>query len=138
MPETVFNVSKQILLTKLLIFYCFRTLCEDITHMSKTLCYQKRGLCEYEVERTLSCGHTHKMPCHINVATYKCNEFILTSFPYCGHDVILPCCTNVSEVTCCLPCEKRLEECGHICTLTCHVNKDPDHKEVSVYLVATI
>ena len=119
---------------------CTKVLC-DRGHVCPKRCYEECGDCGVLLDKVIpSCGHTQKVQCHMDPATFRCLlpcEHVLTcghmcvetcgdrhtqlcqaevqrQFP-CGHTVAVPC-HNRTE--CPHPCETVLS-CGHPCSGTC-------------------
>ncbi|XP_008190958.1 NFX1-type zinc finger-containing protein 1 isoform X1 [Tribolium castaneum] len=108
---------------------CGKKLCDkNELHLCQRRCYQECGPCTYKVSRTLKCGHVVNLECHLDPATYSCEELVPTQLP-CGHNADKPCHCNPETFPCPFPCEKQVEPCGHACTRNCHVRQDPDHLE---------
>lgn len=114
--------------------FFFRNLCEDPTHLCTKYCFKVCGPCYYVVEKKLECGHTAKLECHVEPASFKCTVPVMSKLP-CGHEARKPCSADPEKFRCPFPCETRVEPCGHACTLGCHAIRDPDHLEVSIFFL---
>ncbi|CAG9821989.1 unnamed protein product [Phaedon cochleariae] len=107
---------------------CERSLCEDTEHKCKKRCFEICGPCNYHVERTLNCGHTVFIHCHIDPAVHKCTALVEAKLP-CNHISQKRCHEDVETAFCLHPCDTRVEPCGHACMRACHIRNDPDHLE---------
>ncbi|CAG9824164.1 unnamed protein product [Phaedon cochleariae] len=105
---------------------CERLLCENTEHKCKKRCSEICGPCNYPVERTLDCGHTVSIDCHIDPAVYKCIVLVEAKLP-CTHETRKLCHEDAETAKCPHPCDTRVEPCGHACARACHIGDDPDH-----------
>ncbi|XP_014216560.1 NFX1-type zinc finger-containing protein 1-like [Copidosoma floridanum] len=101
-------------------------------HPCPLLCWQGCVPCLVNVERTLKCGHTVKMPCSFEADSFPCPVKIDVTLPVCDHNMEKPCYVSIDKVECTYECEIRLD-CGHACIKKCHVHFDPDHLEYECY-----
>ncbi|XP_013414130.1 NFX1-type zinc finger-containing protein 1-like [Lingula anatina] len=70
--------------------------------------------CTVHVERSLSCGHTGIMSCHLDVGNYICRQKMMLTFPKCNHQVEVKCATKEKVLS--KGCEVQVERmlsCGH-------------------------
>ncbi|KAF5297413.1 hypothetical protein FQR65_LT01344 [Abscondita terminalis] len=105
---------------------CAKILCQE-NHPCPKLCHEECGPCQVRIKRTFACGHTHKVPCHLDVTTLLCIQPVKTELP-CGHvDPKKPCHSPADLHKCPTPCDTRVEPCGHACSKLCHFKDDPDH-----------
>ncbi|XP_050295987.1 NFX1-type zinc finger-containing protein 1-like isoform X2 [Anthonomus grandis grandis] len=98
---------------------CTRSLCLDVTHKCKKLCFEECGSCYYTVLREFPCGHSKKLPC--NVTNYKCMESKEIQ-PECGHVQNIYCYQNTGEFLCEVGVERTMPICGHVQVVQCHMN----------------
>ena len=84
--------------------------------------FQKCNKCEFEVGKTLSCGHQVIAPCSMDPSKIKCTEKIARKNLKCGHELEMACSESVvkfeKDTHCVHPCETLLD-CGHMCQGTC-------------------
>ena len=130
-----------------------RELCSNVKplpcgHKCTRRCYECRDGCKKcmtTVERSLECGHTVRMKCHLDPLKYLCpypcgkslscghsctrwcHEPCMTSLHCkhwipkllpCGHRVNIPCNVNEADAVCPQQCTARLQ-CDHYCSGTC-------------------
>ncbi|XP_065567266.1 NFX1-type zinc finger-containing protein 1-like [Artemia franciscana] len=106
---------------------CERFLCSH-NHKCDKICFEECGKCFVKVEKSLPCGHSATMKCHVDPNLYICKEIVDKIIPDCGH-VGKVRCSAKPEGCCERPCDFRLD-CGHSCPKTCHPSEDPDHVKV--------
>jgi len=101
---------------------CAKILCE-YEHRCRKQCFAECGPCQYLVEKTVpSCGHTQKMPCHLEPGCFECQV-------PCSK--VLPC-DHVCQEVCGRPCTSECREivkdrawpCGHQLSIECYRNPD--------------
>ena len=132
---------------------CVKVLCQE-RHVCRRMCHEICGNCVEMVDKVVpGCGHTQKVPCHLDPQMFSCRHQVLHHFP-CGHSATLSCgdcsvkaichklcdatltCGHRCEGTCSdchtgrlhVPCRKRCERilvCGHECTDLCSVTCSP-------------
>ncbi|XP_045127074.1 NFX1-type zinc finger-containing protein 1-like [Portunus trituberculatus] len=105
---------------------CPKVLCR-LDHKCPKQCWQECGPCMVIRTKLLPCGHSHKIPCHVSRASYKCPTQVEKVIPACQHQVTMPCHQDPALFTCPEDCDTRVD-CGHKCKNKCHRTKDPDHK----------
>ncbi|KAK4872927.1 hypothetical protein RN001_014956 [Aquatica leii] len=105
---------------------CIKILCEN-DHSCPDRCYEPCSPCVVPMTRILQCTHKHKLPCYVNLDTFKCPTPVRVTLP-CGHeDAKKPCHCSIDEYKCPFPCDTRVDTCGHACVNMCHFRDDPDH-----------
>ena len=96
---------------------CTKVLC-DRGHVCPRICYETCGECVVLLDKVIpSCGHTKKVPCHKDPATFRCLvpcEHVLS----CEHTCAEVC--GDPHTTSCVQEVRRQFPCGHTVTVSCH------------------
>ncbi|XP_073956764.1 NFX1-type zinc finger-containing protein 1-like [Choristoneura fumiferana] len=109
---------------------CNRKICEVEGHSCPLACGKECRPCGRSVEKSLPCGHSKVLACHMDpsASTVQCSIVITVTLPNCGHEVEKQCSKKLEDVRCTKDCQNNRLDCGHVCRRKCHVKDDPEHK----------
>lgn len=94
--------------------------CERNHKCEKSCHFPDDCMCDVKVEKTLPCGHTLTLPCHMDPDKIKCKERVEKELPCC-HSGVMACFENPLVFICKVVVERELN-CGHVKELPCNVD----------------
>ena len=96
---------------------CGREVCSQHKTVCKKKCKDECSSCKMTVEKTLKCGHTHKVPCCAQDKDVECTTICSRILP-CGHPCTMACFEKCDVTICQHPVKKELR-CGHEVEVGC-------------------
>ncbi|XP_021953554.2 NFX1-type zinc finger-containing protein 1 [Folsomia candida] len=80
-------------------------------------CFKKCPVCTVPEKKDLPCGHSAKLSCHVDPATYKNCKQVCNRILQCGHECDKNCGENCGP--CEVPTPHTVPACGHVNVFSC-------------------
>ncbi|XP_022686760.1 NFX1-type zinc finger-containing protein 1-like isoform X2 [Varroa jacobsoni] len=96
-----------------------RIACCKLRYMLSSTESSIRGICNFQIEETLDCGHTHKRKCN---QPQVCTTMVKVDKTPCSHEVLIPCWAQKDQEALKRACQQRCQQtllCGHKCKGDC-------------------